>query len=117
MTTFDTELVETAYIVQLDGPQGQPADFYGISIYKLGGGTVGQAYEGLWGYEIVDGKNQVITAGEDLHTGMPKTHQEVAELALTFQPDPALLNAHIMSEAEILAFALKILQVKDNGRG
>lgn len=52
-------------------------DYYGlrIEINKVGGGTPGKRYTGLWEY--------IIRKGEDIQTGeydshMPKTHEDAA---------------------------------------
>lgn len=73
-STFDPELTE----FHLHTDQGDVVD-----LYKVGGGTLSHAYDGLWGYRHVrDGVE--IAAGEDLHTGMPHTHQEAALLVIEF---------------------------------
>lgn len=50
-----------------------------IAIEKLGGGTVGDAYEGIWRY-VVTFAGEVIRYGQDLHTGYPTTHEGAAVL-------------------------------------
>ncbi|MFC9591552.1 hypothetical protein ACFTUC_17400 [Streptomyces sp. NPDC056944] len=52
-----------------------------FEISKEGGGTVGQAYAGMWMYRVLrDG--EPLYAGRDLRTGMPKTHVEAAVIGL-----------------------------------
>lgn len=69
--TFDPDLSETT--VEIDD--------HSVDVYKLGGGTLGNSYEGFWGYRLRRG-DTVIAAGGDLHTGMPKTHAEAAQLVV-----------------------------------
>lgn len=71
-TAFDPELVEFT---------GRAETGEVVEIYKVGGGSLGKAYEGLWGYRASMG-NKVVASGENLRTGMPKTHQETARLVL-----------------------------------
>lgn len=52
-----------------------------IEIEKLGGGTVGRAYDGTWRY-IVTADGSEMTRGQDFTTGTPKTHQEAAALII-----------------------------------
>lgn len=73
-TVFDPELVEFT---------GRAEIGEAVEIYKVGGGSLGKAYEGLWGYRVSIG-NEVVASGEDLCTGMPKTHKEAARLVLEF---------------------------------
>lgn len=54
---------------------------YLIEIYKVGGGTDGRRYTGNWGYRILQ-QGRVLTSGEDLYTGTPKTHREAADIAM-----------------------------------
>lgn len=73
-STFDDELIE----FHLHTESGDLVD-----VYKIGGGTLGRTYDGLWGYRHVrDGVE--IASGEDLRTGIPKTHQEAAPLVIEF---------------------------------
>jgi hypothetical protein len=60
-------------------------DYFGgnVGVSKVGGGTIGRAYEGFWHYTIVPDQGEVIT-GSDLFTGTPKNHQEAADLVLDF---------------------------------
>lgn len=74
--TFDPELTEFTL-----HPDHGPASK--VEIYKVGGGTRGEAYEGLWGYRLT-GNDQVLASGQDLRTGMPHTHQEAALLVIEF---------------------------------
>lgn len=69
---FDPELVELTGLAET----GEV-----VEIYKVGGGSLGTAYEGLWGYRASTG-NEVVASGADLRTGMPKTHDEAARLVL-----------------------------------
>jgi hypothetical protein len=79
VTPFDPELVEFTGCAET----GEV-----VEIYKVGGGTLGRAYAGLWAYQASMG-NTVVAAGEDLCTGMPKTHEETARMVLELlHPDP-----------------------------
>lgn len=69
---FDPELVESTVL---------SSDGHAVDVYKIGGGTLGRAYEGLWGYRLVRG-GQEVASGADLRTGVPKTHDEAAQLVL-----------------------------------
>lgn len=67
---------------------------YGCRVYvdKVGGGTVGRRYGGLWDVVIVGGNGDVVwSTGElskdKLHTGTPKTHAEAGVLAMDFYQD------------------------------
>lgn len=73
-SSFDPELIE----FHLRTDEGDTVD-----LYKLGGGTLGRSYEGLWGYRHVRGRVE-IASGQDLRTGTPKTHQEAALLVIEF---------------------------------
>jgi hypothetical protein len=55
-----------------------------IELEKLGGGTVGRAYEGTWRYVVTDAAGDEIARGQDLHTGTPKTHAEAALILADF---------------------------------
>ena len=60
-----------------------------IRISKVGGGTVGRAYgEGQWIYRVsYTGPGPVVLEGDDLRTGAPRTHAEVAEIVFDFLPE------------------------------
>jgi hypothetical protein len=55
-----------------------------VDINKVGGGTLGKSYDGLWEYRISCVDDGLLVQGSDLRTGMSHTHAEVAELACTF---------------------------------
>lgn len=74
-STFDPQLTELTYLTSNSM----------VDVYKVGGGTLGQAYEGRWGY-LVRRHGTVVGSGEDLNTGTPKTHQQAAQLACDFLP-------------------------------
>lgn len=75
---FDPQLVEHSRSVETT--EGTVT----VQIHKIGGGTLGRAYDGYWGYRLSRGGDQTIAAGGDLRTGMPKTHEEVVAIALDF---------------------------------
>lgn len=54
-----------------------------ITVDKVGGGTLGRAYEGNWTITVSNGPDYVYDS-DTLHTGTPKTHAEVARIASTF---------------------------------
>lgn len=54
-----------------------------VGVTKTGGGTIGRSYEGSWEYHVVDNGEHVF-CGDNLYTGMPKTHSEVATLVCDF---------------------------------
>lgn len=54
-----------------------------VCVYKIGGGTLGRSYDGLWGYRHTC-DDVLIASGENLRTGTPKTHQDVALLVIDF---------------------------------
>ena len=77
-STFDQALTESTHLIKA----------HLIHIYKVGGGTIGRRYQGRWAYRI-NQNGQVVASGEDLTTGMPKTHVEVAALALELSLTPS----------------------------
>lgn len=54
-----------------------------IQVDKAGGGTVGKAYDGDWFVTVENGPVYVYD-NEELATGTPKTHAEVAHIAFEF---------------------------------
>lgn len=59
---------------------------YTIQIEKLGGGTYGQKYSGVWRY-IVWRNGQEIGRGQDFECGTPMTHREAAISIISFFTD------------------------------
>lgn len=57
-----------------------------VEVSKVGGGTVGRRYQGAWKYRITQG-NGVLFEYEELRTGRPHTHEEVARIAWGFQDE------------------------------
>lgn len=55
-----------------------------VGISKIGGGTVGKAYEGSWEYTFANYISNEYKSGDDLVTGTPKTHQEAAHILIDF---------------------------------
>ena len=49
-----------------------------IYIEKVGGGTMGQKYSGMWRYVATDNEGYILHEGDDFGTGMPATHHEAA---------------------------------------
>jgi hypothetical protein len=70
---------------QTDVPSLLRTDHQTVMIYvsKVGGGTVGKSYSGSWAWScVIDGEET--GHGDDLSTGMPKTHAETARLVADF---------------------------------
>lgn len=59
---------------------------WNITVDKIGGGTLGRAYEGDWTVTVLSGPEYVVD-NEILSTRTPKTHAEVARLAYEFAAD------------------------------
>jgi len=74
---FNPELIECRTLVN---------DSSVVDLYKVGGGTLGKTYAGMWGYRLYR-EERLIASGEDLYTGTPKTHDEAAQLVLDFYPN------------------------------
>lgn len=66
---------EPEYTTTIDG--------LNIIVDKVGGGTLGRAYEGGWIVTVMNGPVHVYD-NEILHAGTPKTHAEVAAMAAEF---------------------------------
>lgn len=81
-TRFDHQLTEATHLTTNSM----------VDIYKVGGGTLGNAYIGLWGYRVRR-HGKVIASGEDLRTGMPVTHEQAAELACEITTSDAAAQA------------------------
>jgi hypothetical protein len=75
---FDPKLVEYSSMVELP----ELADVHFVSVYKIGGGTVGNKYVGNWGYAVYPNGNYStpLKSGTDLYTGFPVDHCRAAEL-------------------------------------
>ena len=56
-----------------------------IRVTKIGGGTLGRRYDGDW--EVTVSVSGTVVLDDVLTTGTPKTHSEVAWLALDFVDD------------------------------
>jgi hypothetical protein len=54
-----------------------------VSVDKDGGGTPGRAYDGTWTVSVQNGPEFVVDR-EELRTGTPKTHEQVARMAYDF---------------------------------
>lgn len=58
-----------------------------VTLEKLGGGTLGEAYAGIWRY-VVTRDGTEIGRAQDFETGTPHTHAQAAHaLAAFFDPD------------------------------
>lgn len=54
-----------------------------VHVSKVGGGTLGKAYDGTWEYAVIlraVGGWKVIASGTDIETGTPKTHGQVVAM-------------------------------------
>jgi hypothetical protein len=74
-----------------NGPEyewvGRPIGTHGmVEISKTGGGRVGRRYQGTWTYRVTR-NGKVVAEGDDLKTGMPKTHEEAARHLWGFLDD------------------------------
>jgi hypothetical protein len=76
MTMYQTDDFTPELTVYVLADSGRD---YEIAIEKVGGGTVGRAYEGAWHF-LVLGTDDIL----EMFTGTPKTHQEAAEIAADF---------------------------------
>jgi hypothetical protein len=56
-----------------------------IRVNKIGGGIVGKKYEGDW--EVTISVSATVVLDDVITTGTPKTHRDVAQLALDFTDD------------------------------
>lgn len=70
-------------------PRGEDGTRLVILVSKVGGGTLGRAYDGRWLYRVrpVSRRAAVLAEGNDLNTGTPKTHAEAAEIVADFVRD------------------------------
>jgi hypothetical protein len=59
-----------------------------LEIEKMGGGTLGQAYQGTWCYRVTwpasGGREGNVIEGQDLDTPMPATHENAASVLCGF---------------------------------
>jgi hypothetical protein len=69
-------------------PEGRRGQDLMVRVSKVGGGTVGRAYDGFWLYRVsYIGSQTVLMEGDDLNTNTPKTHSQAAGLVLDFLAD------------------------------
>lgn len=54
-----------------------------VQVDKVGGGTPGKTYEGAWSVTVESGPVYVYD-NDELTTGTPKTHAQVARMAADF---------------------------------
>jgi hypothetical protein len=76
MTVYATDDFTPELTTYVLGDSGRD---YEIAIEKVGGGTVGHAYEGAWHF-LVLGTDDIL----EMFTGTPKTHDEAAQIAADF---------------------------------
>ena len=80
LVTLDSDIVrEAEYFVMLKDNTARVR----AHVSKVGGGTLGMAYDGRWEYAILlraVGGWEVIASGTDIETGTPKTHGQVASM-------------------------------------
>lgn len=74
-----------------EGPEyewtGRPLGTHVMAeVSKVGGGTVGRRYQGAWKYRLTQ-NGKVVAEGDDLRTGSPARHGDVARIAWAFQDD------------------------------
>lgn len=62
-----------------------------VLVAKTGGGTPDRAYDGTWTYRVRQAGSRegdgIVTQGNDLRTGTPKTHRQVVRIIEDFLPD------------------------------
>lgn len=58
-------------------------DGFTVHVNKVGGGTLGEAYEGDWEVVVMNGDVFVLD-NNIIHTGTPKTHAGTAREAIMF---------------------------------
>lgn len=68
---FDKTLTEFTYLI----------NSHLVHVYKVGGGTPGHHYTGRWGYQVLQ-NGMTLASGNNLRADVPKTHEEVAALAV-----------------------------------
>lgn len=79
--------------------RGRPMGTYVMAeVSKVGGGTVGRQYAGRWEVRITR-DSRIIHECDDLNTGTPKTHEEIARIAYGFlDPEYAFSEAELEEE-------------------
>lgn len=73
-----------------------------LELYKVGGGTVGRAYEGTWDFCLRTSRGQVVYT-ETLATGTRKTHQQAAMIMVVMVVEGSELGD--MSELDLSILA------------
>lgn len=63
-------------------------DVVGVMVSKVGGGIVGESYDGFWKARIVWEGEIIWSTGwrsiDMIRTGTPMTHEEIVDLAMDF---------------------------------
>lgn len=55
-----------------------------VQVEKLGGGTVGEKYVGLWRYIVTDSKGAELGRGQDMESGLPHGHRSAARIVAEY---------------------------------
>lgn len=77
---YDIELTEFRTMIL-----GEDGNDYFVSVFKNGGGTVGEDYAGeLWSVLVADITGATVLETTNLYCGMPQTHEGVATIAVDF---------------------------------
>lgn len=79
MKSSDFEHLETR-----DNPLQPGGRALAVRVSKVGGGTVGRAYEGTWIYRVTYVGGPLMVEGDDLRIGTPKTHRQIVEIVMDF---------------------------------
>lgn len=61
-------------------------NYYAVFVDKVGGGTLGKAYEGDWEVTVSNGPTYLLD-NAIIGTGTPKTHAQVARLGVEWADD------------------------------
>lgn len=77
------EVDQFEYHVEVPYTQDDDTAAVTVHVNKVGGGTLGHSYEGRW--EVAITINGTVTFwADDIRTGTPKTHAQVAGIAAEF---------------------------------
>ncbi len=80
LAALDSDIVREAEYARRLPRESAPTR---VHVSKVGGGTPGRTYDGMWEYAVIQRHVigwTVIASGTDVHTGTPKTHAQVADM-------------------------------------
>lgn len=69
--------------MQSDAEYATVIDGFSVTVDKDGGGTLGREYDGTWTVTVKNGDVFVLD-NDEIRTGTPKTHAQVAQIAYEF---------------------------------